>query len=105
MARKHRKCAACGTSYDYCPTCWDDRLKPAWMVEFCCEDCKDLWDTATRYNMSLISKEEAKKVIESLNLKPHTEYVKCVQRDLKNILADEQKSTKALKPAHEVVKK
>ncbi len=105
MARKQRKCICCGEEYSYCPTCWDDRLKPAWMVEFCCEDCKELWETASKFNMDLISKDEANKKISSLKLKPHNEYVECVQKDLKNILGDEQKSTKAVKPAHGVVKK
>ena len=94
MARKRRKCICCNTTYDFCPTCWDDRLKPAWMVEFCCEDCKDIWETATKFNMQLITKEEAKEKIESLNLKPHTEYVECVQRDLKNILEEPKQEQK-----------
>ena len=78
------------------------------MAEFCCEDCKDLFDTATRFNMDMLSKEEAKEKIESLNLKPHTEYVECVQRDLKNILKEpkqEQKQSKTLnKKIYEGVK-
>ena len=94
MARKHRKCIACSTLYDYCPTCWDDRLKPAWMTEFCSEDCKELWEAASKFNMDMISKEEAKEIISALNLKPHTEYVECVQRDLKNILEEPKQEQK-----------
>lgn len=105
MARKHRKCICCGEEYNYCPTCWDDRLKPAWMVEFCCEDCKDLWETATKFNMQLITKEEAQEMISSLELKPRKEYAECIQRDLKKIFEEKHESTKAVKPAHEVVKK
>ena len=44
--------------------------------------------------MQLITKEEAKEKIESLNLKPHTEYVECVQRDLKNILEEPKQEQK-----------
>ena len=103
MAIKHRKCITWGSTYEYCPTCWADRLKPAFMVDFCCEDCKNLWETATKFNMSLLSKEEAKAEITTLNLKPRAEYAECIQRDLKNILDE---TPKAAKPApHEVVTK
>ena len=108
MAKKNRKCLCCNTTYTYCPTCGgQDRLKPTWYTEFCSEDCKDLWETATKYNMNMISKEEAKETISGLNLKPHTEYVDCVQRDLKNILEEPKKEEKTFKAqkqkAHAVV--
>lgn len=103
MARKERKCICCGKIFSYCPTCWSDRLKPAWMVDFCCEDCKTLYETASKFNMSLLSKEEAQAKIAKLNLKPRAEYAECIQRDLKNILDE---APKAAKPApHEVVTK
>ena len=106
MAKKTRTCICCETQYSYCPTCGgQDKLKPTWYTEFCSEECKDLWETATKYNMNMISKEDAKELISVLELKPHTDYVECVQRDLKNILKEEpkkeQKSFKA--PKHEVV--
>ena len=92
MAKKNRTCLCCNTTYSYCPTCGtQDRLKPTWMTEFCSEECKNLWETATKYYMNLISKEKAKEIISGLSLKPHTEYVECVQRDLKNILKEEPK--------------
>ena len=74
------------------------------MVDFCCEDCKTLYETASKFNMSLLSKEEAKAEIEKLNLKPRAEYAECIQRDLKNILDEEPKAPKMAKPkVHEVV--
>jgi hypothetical protein len=94
MARKNRKCLSCGTTYKYCPTCsGEDRMKPAWYAQFCCEECKTLWGTATEYNMKMISKEEAKEIISGLSLKPHAEYVECVQNDLKNILEEPKPAT------------
>ena len=79
-------------------------MKPAWYAEFCCEDCKELWLTATKYNMQLVTKEEAAKIISGLTLKDKSEYVDCVQRDLTNILSATLK-TKASKTtkSHEVV--
>lgn len=109
--RKSRKCICCSTEYTYCPNCnGQDRLKPSWHSEFCCEDCKDLWLTATKFNMGMIEKKDAKDIISALNLKDKSEYVKCVQRDLENIFAEEpKKRTKKAEPvaiepeSHEVV--
>ena len=108
MAKKNRTCICCGTTYEYCPTCGgQDRMKPAWYSEFCSEECKELWTAATKFNMNMLSKEEAQEIILDLKLKPHAEYVECVQRDLTNILEEpkkEQKQPKASKQKiHEVV--
>lgn len=106
--RKNRKCICCSIEYSYCPNCGGtDRLKPSWYSEFCSEDCKELWMTATKFNMGMIEKKDAKDIILALSLKDKSEYVKCVQTDLDNILKDEEKvPTKAKKPkSHVVVKK
>lgn len=92
MARRNRKCICCSTEYSYCPDCsGPDRLKPSWYSEFCSEDCKDLWLTATKFNMGMVEKKDAKDIISALNLKDKSEYVKCIQRDLDVILAEEPK--------------
>ena len=89
---KNRKCLSCQTGYSYCPNCsGSDRFAPAWKAEFCSESCKDLWLTATRFNMSILSKEEAKSIISELDLKPIDKYVECVQRDYKKIMAEAPK--------------
>ena len=93
--RKNRTCTCCKTTYTYCPDCGGaDRLKPYWYADFCCVECKDLWDTATKFNMQLISKEEAVEIISGLNLKDKSEYVDCVQRDL-TVIFDEPKAKRA----------
>lgn len=90
MATNNRKCICCNERYSYCPDCnGADRLKPSWYSEFCSETCKDLWLTCTRFNMGKLTKSEAQTVINSLPLKPATDYVACVQRDLGVILKEE----------------
>lgn len=89
MARRDRQCMCCNSKYQYCPTCGQDRTKPTWMAQFCSEACKELWQTATRFNMNLIEKSEAKAIVEALELKEKSEYVECVQRDIDVILAEE----------------
>lgn len=89
MARRDRKCLSCGTSYKYCPTCSTDKNKPIWMTEFCNEVCKELFATATKYNMEMLTKSEAKEIIEGLELKEKSEYADFIQKDLENILGEE----------------
>lgn len=101
---KNRKCLACSTKYSYCPSCSRaDALAPSWKAEFCSESCKDLWLTATRYNMNRITKSEAKSIISELDLKPIESYVECVQRDLKNIMAEEKKLRRSHKKVEPIV--
>ena len=90
--KNNKKCQACGTAYSYCPTCSRaDALKPSYFSEFCSSECKDLWYTATKFNMNKLTKAEAKAIISALALKPADQYVACVQRDLNNIMAEEPK--------------
>lgn len=95
---KERKCIACGTCYSYCPNCSKaDSLKEAWYADFCSADCKNLWHTATGYNMGIISKDEAAKIISGLNLKNKSQYSTCLQKDLDNIIG--KKTTPAVQKA------
>ena len=92
MATTNRTCLCCGEHFRYCPSCSRaDALKEPWHAEFCSETCKDLWYTATRYNMQKLTKQEAQDIIKSLPLKPASEYVACVQRDLGVILKEDPK--------------
>lgn len=91
--KKNRTCACCKTQYHYCPNCGGpDYLKPSWYSEFCSEECKDIWDVATRYNMQLIDKQQAKKMLEKYDLSDRHKYVECIQRDLSKILVEESKT-------------
>lgn len=94
MARRDRQCLCCGAKYSYCPTCSTDKLKPTWMTEFCSESCKELFETATKYNLKKLTKSEAKEIIEKLELKEKSAYVECIQKDLENILTKEKAAKK-----------
>lgn len=89
---KNKQCLSCSTKYSHCPDCSKvDALKPSWASEFCSEECMVIWKTATKHNLGMISKSEAKSIISELSLKPTEQYVKCIQRDLKNIMTEEPK--------------
>lgn len=90
MARRQRECYLCGESYKYCSTCSQDRMKPSWMAEFHSENCKNIFDIATRFNMNLLTKEEAKAAMEKCDLTNKENFKSYVQRDLENIFAEDK---------------
>lgn len=90
--RKVRECYLCGEKYNYCPNCSNDRIKPTWMSEFHSEDCKSIFDICTRFNMQLLTKEDAKAALEKCDLSNKATFKSYVQRDLENIFAEEPKA-------------
>ena len=103
MGRRDRECYLCGEHYKYCPTCSQDKMKPSYMADFHDFNCKEIFSICTRFNMGLISKEEAKSALEKCDLSNKANFAQYVQKDLENIFADENKSKKSKKAEHEVV--
>ena len=104
----NRKCFCCSTRYSYCPNCSGaDRIAPSWKATFCSEDCMTIWTTCTKFNMGKLTKLESKSIISEINLKPFSEYVQCVQRDLGVILKEDPRPKRSrraeIKPIDEAV--
>ncbi len=89
MGRRTRECYLCAQGYNYCPTCSQDKMKPTWMAEFHDENCKSIFDICTRFNMQLISKDEAKAALEKCDLSNKANFKSYVKRDLENIFAED----------------
>ena len=85
MGRRNRDCYLCGRDYQYCPTCSQDKMKPAWMSDFHSENCKNIFEICTRFNMKLISKTEAQDALNACDLTNKENFKSYVQRDLENI--------------------
>lgn len=90
MGRRSRECYLCGEKYEYCSSCSQDKMRPAWMAEFHNEDCKNIFDICTRFNMGLLTKEEAKVAIEQCDLSNRANFKSYVKRDLDNILIEDK---------------
>ena len=86
MGRRNRECYLCGMHYQYCPTCSQDKMKPAWMSEFHSENCKNIFDICTRFNMKFFTKDEAKSAIEKCDLSNKLNFKPSVQNTLSNLL-------------------
>lgn len=103
MASRNKTCYLCGTRYKYCSTCSQDRMKPSWMNEFHSESCKDIFDICTRFNMDMITKEQAQKELEKCDLSNKENFKSYVQKDLEVIFEDETDAAKKTATKHEVV--
>lgn len=99
MAKRDRNCYLCNEHYEYCPNCSQDRMKPSWMSAFHSENCKNIFDICTRFNMQLMSKAEAQDALCACDLSNKENFKSYVQHDLENIFAEDPKAT------HEVVNK
>ena len=117
MGKRNRECYLCNEKYEYCPTCSQDKMKPAWMATFHSENCKNIFDIATRFNLQLLTKEEAQSEMGKCDLSNKLNFKSYVQKDLENIFAEDHKAKRAKKvempiveevvnvePEHEVVK-
>ena len=105
MAKKNKVCLTCNTQYSYCPNC--NRKEPAWMGEFHAEDCKNIFDICTRFNMQMLTKEEAQRELAACDLSNKTNFKSFIQRDLENIYKEEpvfKRGKRADEAVHEVVK-
>lgn len=98
MGRRNRECYLCGESYKYCSTCSQDRTKPFWMSEFHNENCKNIFDICTRFNVKLMSKSEAKAALEQCDLSNKANFKSYAQRDLENIFKDDEVLVKVEEP-------
>ena len=114
MAKKNRECLTCGAKYSYCPSC--NRNEPYWMTEFHAENCKNIFQICTQYNVGLLTKYQAKAELDACDLSNKETFKQCIQCDLENIYKVEpvvKRGKRAEMPildeaahadAHEVVK-
>ena len=88
MAKKNRECHTCGEKYSYCPNC--NRNEPSWMAEFHDENCKNIFQICTQYNVGLLTKEQAKESLNACDLSNKENFTECIQRDFENIFAEDK---------------
>ena len=88
MAKKNRECLTCGEKYSYCPNC--NRKEPSWMAEFHTENCKNIFQICTQYNVGLLTKEQAKEALNACDLSNKENFADCIKRDFENIFAEDK---------------
>ena len=62
-----RICNVCHSKYKYCPNCRQYAGTPGWKVDYCSENCRDIFRTCSLYVGKTIDIEEAYKRLSVLN--------------------------------------
>lgn len=88
MAKNNKTCKTCSKLYTYCPTCSQDKDKPAYMNMFCSENCKNIFMAASDYAAGEIDKAKAKQIIQSANLTDQVKFKDSIKKFLKEISSD-----------------
>lgn len=78
---KIRQCICCGQTYSYCPNCSHD---PAWKLLYDTEQCREVSNIVSAYNMRTISKDKARDAIVKLNILNINRY----KADIANVLKE-----------------
>lgn len=91
MGRRTRECYLCNTKYEYCPTCSQDKNKPAFMATFHSENCKNIFQICTNFNLGIQTKSEAKTALEQCDLSNKENFKSYVKNDLEKIFMEEPK--------------
>jgi hypothetical protein len=74
LEKKLRQCVVCRNQYTFCPRCNDDKNKPLWYFTFDSENCKNIYDVTSKYEDGRLSANEAKDILEKLNLAKITNF-------------------------------
>lgn len=87
MATK-RICMTCGKEYEYCPTCGKQKNEPKWKYAWDTEECKNVYDALTLYNMKKMDEKTFAYKMEGKNIKKFTDKI---QKEINVILQKRKK--------------
>ena len=106
MVRNNKTCILCGKKYSYCSGCAEFDHLPRWMECYCSENCKDIFNILSGYNMKHKTKEEAKSLLEKCDLTMTDTYSEFNRNCINSIITDETStsdaydSVKTIEPVH-----
>lgn len=93
MAYK-RNCYTCGSEYEYCIKCGEFAAQPKWRQMWDTEECKDLWNAISGYNMGIIGVDGIKEVISKYGITDYKKYNKNIEEKLNEIFPKQKKIKK-----------
>jgi len=97
MAKNMRTCKICGKKYEYCGHCPSKNTIEPWRNLYCSEKCREVFNVLDNFASKKISKEEAKKKLESLGF--DLSKVRDVHKAAVNIIFEDNKKEAELKTA------
>ncbi len=90
MNNSKRICYTCGAEYDYCPGCARSAGQPEWMLLWDNEECKDVFEILSAYNMGLADGKDVKEVLDNYGATP-SKYTPKIRKQLQKAIQPEQK--------------
>ena len=81
-----RRCVCCDKEYEFCPSC-KKKEQPAWMVSFCSEACKGLFNIVSAYNARRVGKGAVQAYLAEHKITEFTKYTGPVKRALEEVKA------------------
>ena len=85
MVKNNKKCILCGKVYSYCNSCSEFDHLPRWMDCYCSENCKEIFNALSAYNMKTRPVESIIATLKASNLEIE-KYHEANQRYIKEIL-------------------
>lgn len=87
---KIRICLSCGNKYDHCNHCGDGQSKPSWFNLYDSEECKDLYNVVSGYNMGIKQKYEVKAILDKYNIVDFSKYTDGIKNVLNELFPTEE---------------
>ena len=94
MAKNNRTCKVCNEEYYFCPTCSRVPATEKYKTMFCSKNCRDIFDTLSRYTIKSIDKHETKEILSSLDLSNQSKFSDKIKANVESIMGTNKKSFK-----------
>lgn len=94
MAKNNRVCKVCGSEYNFCPTCAGVTATEKYRTMFCSKNCRDVFHTISRYFVKDVTKDEAKEILNSLDLSKRYKFNVSIKADIDEIIGANKKQFK-----------
>lgn len=96
---KTRTCIACGKEYKYCPSC--NKTEPKWKVLYDTEECKEMFDAISAYNLHTGNKEGIQRILTKYHVKDYSKYVESINKKLVELFPKKEEQPKQVFRAFE----
>lgn len=98
----NRNCCLCNSVYDYCASCSKHRNDPPWKSSFEDLNCRNIYATLLKYRDNKISKNEAKELLNNLDLVKKEYYSEYHQNMINEIMGNDEPIINIVKPSEEI---
>lgn len=89
--KNNTKCVLCGKEYYYCNVC--NSTDPSWMISFCSDNCRQIYNVVASYSMKKLTQEQANGKLKELDLKNENNYSEATKGLLSEINVEEKEET------------